>query len=145
LIDASAAVRGLHSLESNLRAAARQALGQSVALALLQAKRTNTFHDRTGRLRSSIIRGERGPWASFVSAGGRAAPYGLFVEAGTRAHPIVARNARVLRFVQNGEVRYARRVQHPGTKPTHFMRDTRDAVALVTYHFVENGVARSIS
>lgn len=43
------------------------------------------------------------------------------LEYGTRAHAIVARNARTLRFVSNGQVFFRRRVWHPGTKPYKFL------------------------
>lgn len=42
---------------------------------------------------------------------------------GSRAHVIRPRKAKVLRFVQNGQVRYAHRVFHPGTKPNRFLTD----------------------
>jgi hypothetical protein len=51
------------------------------------------------------------------------APYAPFILGGTRAHVIEARNARALRWVEHsghGAVRFARRVQHPGTKPDNF-------------------------
>ena len=46
--------------------------------------------------------------------------YSNFVIPGTRAHPIFPRNAKVLRFVVNGKVVFARSVSHPGTKPNPF-------------------------
>lgn len=42
---------------------------------------------------------------------------------GSRAHEIRPRRAKVLRFVQNGRVRYAHRVWHPGTKPNRYLTD----------------------
>lgn len=50
-----------------------------------------------------------------------------FVEHDTSAHVIEPRTRKVLRFVQNGEVRFARRVNHPGTKGYHFMARAREA------------------
>ena len=50
----------------------------------------------------------------------RAKPHMLYQEMGTRPHPIRPRRFRVLRFLVNGESVFARRVQHPGTKPQHF-------------------------
>lgn len=47
-----------------------------------------------------------------------------FVEFGTPAHIITPKTAKVLRWVEkaSGKVRYAKRVQHPGTAPNPFMR-----------------------
>lgn len=48
--------------------------------------------------------------------------YGRYVIAGTRAHPIVARQARALRFFweRAGTTFIGRKVQHPGTMPNDF-------------------------
>jgi hypothetical protein len=40
-----------------------------------------------------------------------------YQDLGTKPHPIVPRNAKVLRFPANGGMVYTRRVSHPGTKP----------------------------
>jgi hypothetical protein len=39
-----------------------------------------------------------------------------YQDEGTRPHPIVPRNAKVLRFPAGGRVVYTKRVNHPGTK-----------------------------
>ncbi len=44
-----------------------------------------------------------------------------FLEFGTAPHPIVAKNAKVLRFKVGGAVIFRRRVMHPGTKATRFL------------------------
>lgn len=49
---------------------------------------------------------------------------------GTRPHAIVPKRAKVLRFVQNGRVRYARRVYHPGTRPNKYLTDNLPKVIL---------------
>lgn len=53
------------------------------------------------------------------------APYAWFVEYGTAAHVIEPRNASVLRWIgDDGRPAYAMRVNHPGTRPAFFIRDT---------------------
>lgn len=47
--------------------------------------------------------------------------YALYQAQGTRPHVITAKRARALRFVVAGRVVYARRVQHPGTRPNPFL------------------------
>ena len=62
------------------------------------------------------------------------ADYAAFVERGTRPHEIRPRNRKVLRFAadagsarlsgsprKGGRVRFAKRVQHPGTRAQPFM------------------------
>jgi hypothetical protein len=49
-------------------------------------------------------------------------PLSRFIQQGTRPHTIVPRRARMLRFYwpRVGRVVFARRVNHPGTKPNQF-------------------------
>ena len=64
-----------------------------------------------------------GPLEGQLSANTR---YAFWVENGTQPHVIRARNAKALRFVQNGAVRFATEVHHPGTAPRPFMQHARD-------------------
>lgn len=85
------------------------------------ARRVGQYQDRTGRLRSGIV-------AQFVS-GGRSvtweilspAPYSVYVENPTRPHVIRPRRARALRFEVGGQVVFAGKVNHPGTRGYPFM------------------------
>jgi len=45
--------------------------------------------------------------------------YALFIEEGTKSRVIKARNARVL---SDGSSFFGKRVKHPGTKATHFLK-----------------------
>lgn len=49
---------------------------------------------------------------------------------GTRAHVIEPKRATVLRFKVGGATVFARRVQHPGTKPNRFLIDAATALGL---------------
>jgi hypothetical protein len=139
-LESEEAARDLNTLESDLLAAVRQALGQAAALAAEHERATNAFKDRTGRLRGSIKRGERGPWAQFVSVGGRAAPHALWIDSGSRAHEITPRRRKTLRFVQNGRVRFVKRVYHPGTKATRFVQSARDVAEGAAAKFMTSGI-----
>lgn len=48
-------------------------------------------------------------------------PAAHYVMNGTKPHEIRPRNKKVLRFTVGGTVVYARRVDHPGTKPNPFL------------------------
>jgi hypothetical protein len=60
-------------------------------------------------------------------------PYGAIQEYGgtTRAHLIQAKNAKALAFTVGGGLRFARRVQHPGSRipERSFLRSALAAIA----------------
>jgi hypothetical protein len=83
-----------------------------------------------GYMRSKI-RWDRGrdPLGQYVDISSPArtardnAPYGAYMELGTRAHIIrPKRPGGWLRFISNGQVRFARVVHHPGTRPYAYLR-----------------------
>jgi len=84
---------------------------------------------RTGNLRNSLreellVRGDL-----IEGAVGTDVVYALAVHDGTRPHTVRPRRARVLRFVAGGEVVFAARVHHPGTRPRPFLREALREVA----------------
>jgi hypothetical protein len=97
------------------------------------------FKDGTGDTRRSIEGGLAGPRAQDTVEGFiRADSVGAgFLESGTAAHVIEPRKSRsrdqagastrrgqrALRFEVGGDVVFARRVQHPGTSPVHFITE----------------------
>lgn len=121
---------GVRAKLARIRAELHESLQRSLALAGSQAvqnaKATDRFRDRTGDLRKSVrYQPGPGPYRGSVIADKR---YAFWVENGTEPHIIRARNARYLRFEVNGEVFFRKSVRHPGTKPTHFLRDAARAV-----------------
>lgn len=98
-------------------AAANRLVQNWAERAVAKAKATTAFKDRTGTTRRSIRWEFRGPGEAAVLAGGAAA----YLEHGTAAHTIRPRNKRILRFVKNGAVVWARAVRHPGIKATGFL------------------------
>lgn len=66
-----------------------------------------------------------------------------WLEYGTRAHIIRARRKKALRFVQNGRVRFAKSVQHPGTKPTKFLYNATDAAFRYAGRALSAGMMRA--
>lgn len=116
-----------------------------------EAKRVGRFRDRTGQLRGTLrrtpVRTSVGEAVSFLEA---PAKYASFVESGTAPHEILPRDyhwgskrarrptsrvtgravsdatmgagrGKALRFYIGGRVVFARRVNHPGTKPYPFI------------------------
>ena len=76
-----------------------------------------------GRMRQSVTPREEMSAAALMVVFYTTVPYAGYVLGGTKAHPIAARNAKALRWLDNrghGPVRFARSVQHPGTKANPF-------------------------
>jgi hypothetical protein len=143
-MDAAGTIQDLRKLETGIMAAIRSALFDGAEYARTIAAQTTTFKDRTGYARASIVHVDAGTFRQLVRAGGSIAPHVLFLESGTKPHIIAARNAKMLRFVQNGVVRFAKRVQHPGTKALGFMQNARDQAEGATVRFVESGISSLI-
>jgi HK97 gp10 family phage protein len=107
-------------LDKNLRVAVRMAADAAAN----EARQNHDYEDRSSVLTNSIE--PDGPSGSFaggdlsatVSAG---APYALWVEKGTKPHVIKPKHRKWLRFPIEGGFRFAKQVQHPGTKPTLFL------------------------
>jgi hypothetical protein len=138
--DAGAFANWIREAGRQAEANARQTLGQGVALALEHARQTQLFNDRTGELRRSIIRGQKSTWVHFLKA---TAPYAKYVEGGTKPHRIEAKRRGALRFVQHGEIRFRRGVNHPGTKPRPFMDEAATVGARFLDWRMEDAIARA--
>jgi hypothetical protein len=77
---------------------------------------------RSGNLSRSIFSKMESETSAVVYVG-KEAPYGKFVNDGTAAHVITAVNVKALHFYIGGREIFAKSVNHPGTKPTHFMEE----------------------
>jgi hypothetical protein len=53
-------------------------------------------------------------------------PYATFLEHGTKAHVIRPKFKKALRFRVGGQPVFARKVNHPGTRPYYFLSAARD-------------------
>lgn len=82
---------------------------------------------KTGLLRRSIVKQWRDVTAGrgeLVIAVGSPLDYALLHHDGTRPHVIRPRPPRkALRFVVDGHVVFATKVNHPGTRPNHYLTD----------------------
>lgn len=142
--DSADFVKGLLKAEVELLAAVSQSLGQAAAHAAMLARNTTNFKDHTGNLRSSITRGQKGPWVHFVRAGGPKAKYAYFVENGTQPHPITPkRKGGVLRFVIGGHIFFRTKVMHKGTKARHFLQEAAEYAEHTLIRFIEAGALRA--
>lgn len=77
----------------------------------------------TGRLSKNIVKRASGLEVQITPL----ESYAIFVEEGTAPHEILPVNAQALRFEMHGKVVFAKRVNHPGTAPQPFIRETADA------------------
>lgn len=103
---------------------------------------------RTGQLRGDIrYRQEASPGARMIVYYATV-PQARFVIQGTRPHQIVPRNAKALRWLGPGGLggaRFARRVNHPGTKPNPFpekaIRPIGNAISVMFARAVKESMA----
>lgn len=129
----------LRKLFAQIDSGAQRALENAAAAAEKAARATTTFKDgprRPGKdnLRDSLRHGSQTPYQAYVVA---MSSHGVIVEEGSVAHWIKARRKPYLVFFANGHWNKRKAVWHPGTKPTHFMRDASLAVAPILRRNIE--------
>lgn len=92
---------------------------------LVQAAARRQAEDETGRLDHSI----RVTWLKKANGDlglqiGSSVSYALLHHEGSKPHVIRPKNAHVLRWIdEDGNVRFAQVVHHPGTKPNRYLAD----------------------
>ena len=127
---------------SGTRAVAQETCEEAAA----HGRAVGAFQDRTGALRRSIVgrvvRRDAHGTSGVIEV---TAPHAVFVEDDTRPHEIRARNRKFLRWEQAGEVRFARVVQHPGTRGKPFMGPAAIKAEGVLYARTELLTARAIA
>ena len=121
-IDVSEVVRAWNEAERELNDDIRRSVTTACREGASEARNTHRYQDRTGRLTQSIDYNTNAP-SSREATGEIVAtmPYASFVDGGTEPHVIERRKAKALRWESGGEVRFAQKVQHPGTQPDAFM------------------------
>ncbi len=116
-IDGAACRAALSDLSAAIANNAAQAMRATMQAAEASAKSTTLYRDVSGTLRAKTTGRADG-----LSGELRAdTTYARYVENGTPPHRIEPRGGKALRFVQNGEVRFSRGVNHPGTAERPFM------------------------
>ncbi len=118
--------QSLSKAERSLPGEIMAALARTAELASGYARTSALYKSHTYGLRSSIQWGTQLGAQTAHAVMRASAPYAAFVENGTKPHTIEPRHASVLRFVQNGAVRFSRSVNHPGTAPRPFMAQAQD-------------------
>lgn len=149
LMDAEAFVASSQKARARFDGLIHRALERTVEVAASFAKLSPLYRSHTYGLRSSIKGIVIGGFGGVAGAGlpaGRvlaSAPYAKFVEDGTAPHLIMPRRKKVLRFIQNGEVRFARGVFHPGTEPRPFLKDAAARTAPIFERLVKEAFVRA--
>lgn len=121
-LDLSEFHRSVEQTEREMRTQIARGVNEAAEAGRDEAKRVGAWTDRTRRLRNGIAavpahgRGD-GAESEILSP----TPYSAIIEGGSRAHEIWARRKTFLRFVVGGQVIFARKVNHPGTRPYPFM------------------------
>ena len=91
----------------------------------LRARLQHAWRDRTYDTRTSID-GDAQPTGNGASGYVQAGANAVRLNEGTRPHEIRARRKKFLRFVQGGAVRFARSVNHPGTRPDTYLEAAQE-------------------
>lgn len=86
---------------------------------------------RTGTLLTSIRRasgqGAQGPYVDVIAGVRGLTTYLGYILFGTEPHIIRARRRKALRFIHHGQLRFAKSVRHPGTRPRPFLQKALEA------------------
>jgi hypothetical protein len=69
--------------------------------------------------------------------------HALFIEHGTRPHVIRPRRAHMLKFMWRGKLTFARKVNHPGTRPYRFLWHATSAAYRVAGQQLRVGMAKA--
>ncbi len=114
-----------------------QSLEEARQQGLAEVRKNPGFKPRTGALQAAttgrVVRTRSG---AIVRLQNRKA-YAAVIDKGSKAHVILARRKKSLRFVGPGGVVFRKRVNHPGTKPYHFLsRAVNEAGRLFGTRFV---------
>ena len=110
---------GANKLRSRFKAVEKAPRGMMRTLALSAVKnQKNLAPVRTGNLRRTIHVASATATSAVTVA---SANYAAAVEFGTAPHVIRPRRRKALRFNVGGSVVFAKKVNHPGTRPQPFM------------------------
>jgi hypothetical protein len=141
--DLSEAVADAEAFDRELVGELRRAVGHTVTVVTQKARSEHGWQDRTGATRESIqpsvddnAKGASGT----VTAGENA----VRLNDGTRPHRIEAVRGNALRFSVGGQTLFRRGVNHPGTKPDHFLDRAADAAEEELPRAVEAAVDKAL-
>jgi hypothetical protein len=122
----------LVSFSASLQGGLDDALGDVAQESLERIAGGFYWTNRTGRTASSFSVRRSGQLRYRLSS---SSPIAGYLDKGTKAHVIEAKG-KSLRFVANGNVRFARRVMHPGTKALGFeQREAAQAEGILPDRF----------
>lgn len=111
----------------------------SATLIQNEAKKTGfgRFKNQTGNLRRSIQKQIKRPASAVIFTDEKYAPY---VEEGTRPHVITPKNKKFLAFKSGGRMVFAKKVNHPGSKPYPFFRPAFEENREKVYQFYNKAI-----
>lgn len=91
---------------------------------VVQMAAKSTVGVKSGRLQSSIVKRMTKEGTDIgIMVGCDTVPYALMHHNGTDPHVIVPKTAKVLAFKSGGVTVFARKVNHPGTRPNRYLLD----------------------
>lgn len=135
-----AVVEAFRRMADEFASRVRAEVGLSLRRARVHAEGTSLFQDKTGKLRASIRQRTTGRFEGQLYTLPRA-KHATFIENGTRRHTILPKRGTHLKFKAGGRTVFARKVEHPGTKPRPFM----NAAARVEDTLLRNALQSLVS
>lgn len=125
----------------------REAVKDSLDLVQREARTTHRYQSRTERLERSVEKAMTGNASGIVFLNEAVAPHAAPIHDGSRPHVIVAKNSPrpVLRWVSGSRFRFAKVVNHPGTRPDPFLHRAADSMAPMVQTRLELGVEEALS
>ncbi len=145
VFNTAGAVKWLEAAQAAFNTSIMRALERTAEQAATYAKTSTLYRSHTYGLRKSITWGAQLGSTSAHAVVRASAPYAGFVENGTKPHDITPRRAQVLRFQQNGAIRFARIVHHPGTAPRPFMAQAADKVTPLFERLVNEAITKALT
>lgn len=115
-------VKNAEKAGSEMKALLYQTMVKATTIIKEDAKaiKSGSFRNQTGSLRRSIVSRVHSAAHGEISTD---IPYAGHVEFGTRPHTILPKKGRYLRFkARSGKMVFARKVNHPGSKPYPYMK-----------------------
>lgn len=119
-LNTSALAAAMDRLKGELPTASREAVLLTAEESLTRVSQPLYWRNGTGkgkRTASTFRVVLLGTYSSRVTS---SSPIAGYLNDGTKAHAIMPSRKKFLRFVQNGAVRFAKRVWHPGTKALNY-------------------------
>lgn len=138
--------RALENAGKNMPKELKDAMNKSTVKVKNDARKikAGSFKNQTGNLRRSIFRNVTVTAGDLKGIVATDQKYSKYVEFGTRPHTILPKRGKYLAFKGSTGIVFARKVNHPGSKPYPFMKPAlEDNIKNIT-NFFDTAIKRIV-